>query len=620
MLAIRSLSRSQTTVAARRGLVTSAQKRALNKSQLEGGAKSSTAAVQGGGDAIKPASVPSTPSGGGGGGGGGAIVALLLGAGGVGAAYYNDLIPSEYLPGFMKADKAKPAEPTKKEKNISHELKQAVKEVKALQAAEAKKEQPEESKPEEPEQPPVPEHPEDGNRVTNEMINTFYAKVNEGKAKEEEEQLEKAQESAVKATEYNEGETVTVVEEVDVSLPSSASAISELQSKARAETSSALATAQANLRTDLDQTFLSDLDSLSPSQLRIRIVQLVAEMTDRTKWEAIRIQEFLSLKEKEVGEKYLEILQKQRLEYEDLLARRIREAEDSITRQANEALRAKDESMQNLLAAMRDGREKEMQDSVQAEVDKIRGDLELEYQKRLQNALAEMKHAHVSELNKYTDSLSKMQAKMSDLETRLQISRQYESGSKRAHAVSAAALALTNKLENGEPVEVEVAALKGATAGEEEGVIASAVKMIPREVGSGKRVLSLGELQTAFDESYKKGRQAAMVPEGRSGLEGQLLGMLFANLSVPPSPDATNADETDPAILTDSILSTARKYVHSGDIEKAVEQLDRLRGQTAYVMSDWKKNAMDRVATERALKVIKLECALLNKDLVGTSL
>jgi len=108
-----------------------------------------------------------------------------------------------------------------------------------------------------------------------------------------------------------------------------------------------------------------------------------------------------------------------------------------------------------------------------------------------------------------------------------------------------------------------------------------------------------------------------MVPEGRSGLGGQLLGMLFAKLSVPPSPDTSSADETDPALVSDSILSVARRYVQNGDIEKAVETLDKLKGQTAYVMKDWKSKAMDRVATERALKVIKLECALLNKDLVS---
>jgi hypothetical protein len=106
-----------------------------------------------------------------------------------------------------------------------------------------------------------------------------------------------------------------------------------------------------------------------------------------------------------------------------------------------------------------------------------------------------------------------------------------------------------------------------------------------------------------------------MVPEGHSGLEGQLLGMIFAKLSVPPPPGASS-DETDPAIISDSILSSARKFVQSGDLEKAMEQLNKLKGQTTFVMNDWKRKATDRVATEKALKVIKLECALLNKDLV----
>ena len=108
-----------------------------------------------------------------------------------------------------------------------------------------------------------------------------------------------------------------------------------------------------------------------------------------------------------------------------------------------------------------------------------------------------------------------------------------------------------------------------------------------------------------------------MVPEGRAGLEGQLLGMLFAKISLPPSPDAIPTSEEEGSV-TDGILSLARKYVQLGDLEKAVEQLDKLKGQTAYVMNDWKSKAMDRVSMERALKVIKLECALLNKDMVGS--
>jgi hypothetical protein len=107
-----------------------------------------------------------------------------------------------------------------------------------------------------------------------------------------------------------------------------------------------------------------------------------------------------------------------------------------------------------------------------------------------------------------------------------------------------------------------------------------------------------------------------MVPEGRAGLDGQLLGMLFAKISVPPSPDAVPKTDEEGSVA-DGILSLARKSVQMGDLEKAVELLDRLKGQTAYVMNDWKTKAADRVSTERALKVIKLECALLNKELVS---
>ncbi|KAL7525201.1 hypothetical protein ACHAWF_001252 [Thalassiosira exigua] len=108
-----------------------------------------------------------------------------------------------------------------------------------------------------------------------------------------------------------------------------------------------------------------------------------------------------------------------------------------------------------------------------------------------------------------------------------------------------------------------------------------------------------------------------MVPEGRSGLEGQLMGMIFAKLSVPPSPDAVPTSEEE-GNVADGILSLARMHIQLGDLEGAVEQLAKLKGQAAYMTNGWKSKAMDRVSAERALKVIKLECALLNKDLVGS--
>ena len=46
---------------------------------------------------------------------------------------------------------------------------------------------------------------------------------------------------------------------------------------------------------------LGDLDALSDSQLKGRIVQLATELKDRTKWEALRLKEFLAMKEQEVS-------------------------------------------------------------------------------------------------------------------------------------------------------------------------------------------------------------------------------------------------------------------------------------------------------------------------------
>ena len=608
-------------------------KRALSKKQLGGDTSKSKPSASdagaaaarkpappasggGGGSSAKPADVSkSAPTPSSGGGGGALFPLLLLGGVGLGGAYYNNLIPEEYLPDLLKGEDA--IIPKKEAKmNVGEGLKEAVADVLSKEEAAAPAATTEAGAPDA--SPVVEEvvvveevsleHPENGSRVDIDKIGSFYQTVNKGRAKQTEDE---AREAAAKATQYNESnETQT---DPMSALTTAANAMSELQSTAALENSQTLAAAKAALRSDLDTEYFADLDQLSPSDLRIRVVQLATEMSDRTKWEAVRLKEFLAMKEKEVGEKFLEILQKQRLEFENLLSQKLREQEDSITRQANAALAAKEDSIQSLLKATSDAREQEVKDVLTEETKRIGSELELQYQTQLQNELAAMKQGHAKELEGHVATMNGLKEQLLSLERRLEISRNYESGSKRAHRVSAAALALANKLEVGDVAAVELAALKGAVAGEE-GVIASAVTMIPNSASKGG-VPTVADLQAAFDKTYGAGRQAAMVPEGRAGLEGQLLGMIFAKLSVPPSPEAVPATEEEGSV-TDGILSLARKHVQFGDLEKAVEQLDKLKGQTAHVMNDWKSQAADRVSTERALKVIKLECALLNKDLV----
>mmetsp|Transcript_26468 Transcript_26468/g.40767 ORF Transcript_26468/g.40767 Transcript_26468/m.40767 type:complete len:642 (+) Transcript_26468:72-1997(+) len=641
MLLSRTLRRTTTAISLqkqqqqRRGrtLVTSAQKRALNKTQLEGtkDAPPTTAAAKatppssGGVAAVEGGNSSST---GGGGIGKFGLPLLLIGAGGgtVYMANEKNMSPYDYIMSLTGATTKK----KEKSAELTNAMKEAVQEITkeeeapsasaAPAAADVVVETTANETKEEQEEIVSLEHPENGNRVDIDKITSFYKTVNEGHAKQQQQQkaqaqeeLDAAQESATKATQYNESNQTTTTTTIDptVALTTATAAMSELQTTTSLQNSKTLAAANAALRSDLDREYFSDLDSLTASELRTRVVQLATEMSDRTKWEAVRLKEFLAMKEKEVGDNYLTILQKQRLEFEALLAQKLREQEDVITRQANAALQAKEDSIANLLRATSEAREKETQDVLSSEMKRVTDELELEYTSKLQNELAKMKSAYAKDLEKHGSVMEMLQGKLELLSSRLEVSQTYECGSKRAHRVSAAALALASKLEVGEGAAVEIAALKGAAGGE--GVIASAVGMIPPTAEEG--VPTVAELQVAFDQSYNVGRQAAMVPEGRAGLEGQLMGMVFAKLSVPPSPEAVPTSEEE-GNVTDGVLSLARKYVQVGDLEKAVEQLNKLKGQAAYVMNDWKSKAADRVSTERALKVIKLECALLNKELV----
>lgn len=79
-------------------------------------------------------------------------------------------------------------------------------------------------------------------------------------------------------------------------------AIAQLK-ESESQATEAVLKSHQSLWSTMDQSFFQDLDALTPSQLKARIVQLATEMKDRTKWEAVRLKEFLAMKEKETAEK-----------------------------------------------------------------------------------------------------------------------------------------------------------------------------------------------------------------------------------------------------------------------------------------------------------------------------
>lgn len=82
-------------------------------------------------------------------------------------------------------------------------------------------------------------------------------------------------------------------------------AIASLAGSQTEEAARSLLESHQSAWSSMDANYFQDLDSLSVSQLKARVVQLSSEIKDRTRWEAVRLKEFLTMKEKETEAKYV---------------------------------------------------------------------------------------------------------------------------------------------------------------------------------------------------------------------------------------------------------------------------------------------------------------------------
>lgn len=272
--------RVQAAVLVRRSYAaaTKSQKRALNKQQLQGNKPGA-----GGGDAApaKPPTPPpatpppATPPPAGGGGDSTPLVmgvALLAAAGG-GYYYYTTQQGEEETSAPVKRAAAKEVskEEAKKEESV----------------VEAKSDAPSSSE-------PTSVKAEDGsNRVVQIEI-----PMKEGTRSAPEATSESHPEGGNRVT----MESLQKAKE-PVSAVSVKDSLKELQASIDLETSEAMKRANQDVMRSFDESLLEGLDEMSASQLRTRVIQLATEMKERTRWEALRLKEFLALKEKETADK-----------------------------------------------------------------------------------------------------------------------------------------------------------------------------------------------------------------------------------------------------------------------------------------------------------------------------
>ena len=88
--------------------------------------------------------------------------------------------------------------------------------------------------------------------------------------------------------------------------------IEALKKQWNSQSDKALAEAHTELAKLSSLDMMSEeIDTLTSSQLKVRLIQLAKDLEERTKWEAVRLQEFLSMKEREIEDRCAQMFAKQ---------------------------------------------------------------------------------------------------------------------------------------------------------------------------------------------------------------------------------------------------------------------------------------------------------------------
>ena len=625
-----------------RNLVTSAQKRALNKKQIEGatpvsetaGKAASTTTATSGTSGTPPPSV-STAS-----GGGSSMVPMLIGGSALLVGGGTLYAKPELLDGLMMGSKdaAATVPITEKVPDKIDEVPTTTTPVKGEEVSAVESSAPiTEEAPKNagvsveemasigiPDNPirntpkAVPEFQQiEGHRVSVEGMNAAKFSKEEDVAPADEAVVVESSAAGAATPDHGavsaEGDTaVTATATAEKYAPNAVDAAAEVFSNDVEKSAIELAQLRAQtLRLDvIQQEDLSRLEDLSPAELRFKILQLISSLSDSARHEAVRLKEYAAIAEKQTAEKYLEILQKQRLEFENLLAVQLRDKEDYLARKYQEEARTMKMEYETFLRTQLETQQAEFEQKWNAQVDELTKSYDNRLEVSLADGIAKNKGEMIEELTKKINQVKELSQRLEKLQQKASISSTFEQGSQAAHRTSAAALALAGKFETSQSAVGEIASLK-TILGDSDSPIAVALAKIPNSVSTG--VPTLPELQGKFEKVKNSCRQAAMVPE-KSGLGGQFLGYLFASMSIPPS-----VDELVDGDSSDHILARAHHFVQVGDLERAIGQLEQLKGQTAFVAHDWKQEASTRVLVDQAVRVIKMECALMHESMGGSA-
>lgn len=366
----------------------------------------------------------------------------------------------------------------------------------------------------------------------------------------------------------------------------------------------ALAQGEA-LRNHLEQTLLKDLAVLSNEALQLRVVQLVGELQERTKWEALRLHEAVRKAEMEVSGKYVELIRKLREESVEEVGRQSRALEAEKQVALLKAMEEKDKACKTLLEEEMRSFTGNVTAAFEQERAQDRALVEAQAKRELENVLYERETGYQAALAGRLEELGRLKGEVEALEAVFETDTDYEHVSWKVHRVSAALLAFELALQSSQPLRREIAALQHVTKGDP--VLDAVLAGLPPAASEG--VPTPSELQVRFPMVQKAAREAAFVPESSPGMVGHMFAGLLAAVTIQPRGlvEGSGADET---------LARAAYHVERGHLAEAVQELEGLGGLAGRTVEDWLQDARGRLELTQAARAMNARSALLNVSMV----
>ena len=367
------------------------------------------------------------------------------------------------------------------------------------------------------------------------------------------------------------------------------------------------------LRQEFEQKLLTNVQNMSPEELRLRVIQLNTELVERGKWEGLRLQNSIQKVENELTSAYHMLLEQQEKELVNELNQKLATQESmyqlELATRMNEFSTQSDVKTEAILAEEK----KKYELLLEQEKARILEETTKDLQQDLHNQVALLRNEQIQQLVAVQKDVESLKMKLSVYDITANNIEELTKKSTAAHQETAVLIALENALSQpSKPFKNELLAAKQfAKLSEDTKLLAVVLDSIPSQLAETSTPPSWQEIKYRFQIVREELRKEALAPPAMKGFLGSAIGTTLANLSSPPEGN----------ILGDGVEETLARVQYNLDKglwAKAYAEASSIKGYSQTLAKDWIQLAESRLIVDQTLQVLRADL-LVNHASLGVS-